>query len=286
MYRIFLYITLLLIVTALNAQSCVLDGQTIPLDFSAKRVITLAPNLTELMYTIGAKGQLIATDTGSDYPIAVKRLPKVASASDLDMEAILKLHPDLVIAWLGGNPEVQLQKLRSFGIKVYAVKIRHLKDIASAMRSMGCLTGHRKLANQKADDFLQTLVQLKKQAATQAKLSVFYDFNAIPLVTLTKRSLLNDMIVLCGGENIFANAVGVAPEVSPESVLVKKPLVMLGTQPGWQKVWQKWRELPAVRMGNLFTINPDFVLRGDYRSLQGVKQICADFQVARKAASM
>jgi len=241
----------------------------------AHRIISLAPNLTELVYTVGAQDSLIATDQSSDYPDTVKSLPKIANYRDLDIEKILSLHPDLVLAWSGGNPDHQVDQLKRFGIPVYSFKLNRLLDIPKALEQIGCLTGHEDLAQQKAKEFLAVYHAEKQRVKTRKPVTVFFELSGQPLLTLTKDSLVNDMITTCGGQNIFANTWGIAPEVSVESVIRAKPQVMIGVRPDWQKTWLQWSTIPAVQQKNMFTIDPDYIFRATYRSLIGLKTFCS-----------
>jgi len=245
---------------------------------SAHRIISLAPNLTELVYTVGAEDALIATDQSSNYPVAAKALPKVANYRDLDIEKILALHPDLVLAWSGGNPKVQVDRLKQLGIPVYTFNITKLLDIPVAIKELGCLTGQESIADQKAKEFLATYQSEKNLAKTHKPVTVFFQLSSQPLMTLTKNSLVNDMITTCGGRNIFANTWGVAPEVSVEAVIRAQPQVMIGVDPYWQKSWLQWPIIPAVKQKNMFTIDPDYIFRGTYRSLLGLQIFCRDIK--------
>lgn len=250
-----------------------------------KRIISLAPNLTEMVYRVGAGKQLVAVDTGSDYPKVVKRLPKVASYHGLDLEKIIALHPDLVLAWQGGNPQLQLNQIKRLGIKVAEFNPLHLSQIPVTLRKVGCLTGHEWQAKSVASDFKRRFQDLQRHYQHQSPVTVFVQMNAQPLLTLTSKSLLNDMIEACGGVNIFANLVGVAPRVSIEAVLQAKPHAMIGTNLGWQFIWQKWQSVPAVKMHNMFTVKADYLYRATYRSLMGLKNVCHALSLARSRSS-
>lgn len=242
----------------------------------AHRIISLAPNLTELVYAVGAQAALIAVDESSDYPLAAKRLPKVANYRDLDIEKILSLHPDLVLAWSGGNPKVQLDQLKKLGIPVQLFKMTRLLDIPKAMLKIGYLTGQEKLAQQKAKAFMAVYQAEKARAEYQPVVTVFFELFDQPLLTLTKNSLVDDMITTCGGRNVFANAWGAAPSVSVEAVIQARPQVMIGLTPGWQAAWKPWPRIPAVNSNRMFSVDPDTVLRATDRSLLGLREICAD----------
>ena len=240
----------------------------------AHRIIALAPNLTELVFTAGAGDSLIAVDESSDYPVAATALPKVANYRDIDIERILSLHPDLIVAWSGGNPQLQLDQLKKLGLTVQEFDFRQLLDIPSAIEKIGCLTGHEQTANQQAQTFRAVYQAEKNRVKRRPPVTVFFELSNQPLLTLTQHSLVNDMITTCGGQNIFANTWGIAPEVSVEAVIKARPQVMVGTVPGWQASWLPWQVIPAVKTKQLFTVDPDYVVRATYRSLLGLQAIC------------
>ncbi len=259
-------------------------GRLIKLSKPAHRIISLAPSITEMVYAAGAGQYLIARDSASNYPHAVLKLPIIANSSSLDLERIIQLHPDLVIAWQGGNPQGSLNKLKDFGIKIYYTSPKKILDIADNIKQIGLLAGTIKRANQAAKNFKKKYAHLKQQYSQARKIKVFYQLWYPPLITVNGQGFISNVIRLCGGENVFAKALIAAPNVSVEAVVDANPSVIIAgqTKQAWQHLWRAWPTLQAVKNKALFSVPADLISRPGPRILQGAAMICRDLQRVRK----
>ncbi len=250
-------------------------GQKIHLVHPAKRIISLAPDLTELLFAAGAGHQIVGVMQGSDYPDAAKKIPIVGNYLSLNAEAILSLKPDLIIAWEGGNSALQLQQLKHFPIPVFLSHQRDVTDIPKTLQKLGCLAGTERIANRAATEFLKHYQTLQKQYAHQKPVSVFYEVWPRPLTTINHESWINQIITLCGGKNIFANLKMIAPQVNEEAVIAANPEVIIGPDTtDWQSTWKKWPQLTAVNQKHLYAIHPDWIERAGPRLINGAEEIC------------
>jgi iron complex transport system substrate-binding protein len=262
------------------------SGREVRLKAPARRIITLAPHATEILYAAGAGDRLVGTVDYSDYPPAAKKLPRVGSYARLDLEAIAALKPDLVIAWESGNPAGQVDKLRSLGLTVYSSQPNQMQDVAAQLVRFGQLAGSEAAADAAAEAFRQRLAKLRNANAGKPLVRVFYQIWKAPLMTVGGPQIISDAIRLCNGENIFGKLDQMSPTVSVEAVLEANPEVIVATgmgdaRPEWLDDWNKWSRMTAVRRGNLFHINPDLLQRHTPRILDGTEQLCADLDVAR-----
>ncbi len=248
-------------------------GNKIHLTHPAQRIISLAPDLTELLFEAGAGKHIVGVMRGSDFPHAAKTIPIVANFNSIDIEKILSLHPDLIVVWAEGN---RTQSLKKYGIPIYYSHHRQLKDIPYTLQRFGCLAGSEKTARQAAEIFSHRYKLLRSKYADKKPVSVFYQVWLQPLITVTKQSWINDVLSLCGGKNIFANLKGVAPEVNIEAVLMANPEVIIGskTKQDWRKFWKNWPQMQAVQNHHLFNIDPNLIERSSARVLQGADEIC------------
>lgn len=251
------------------------QGRKIILKKPAQRVISLSPDLTEIIFAIGGGKQLVGVVSHSDYPKEAQKVPVVANFNYLNAEAILRLHPDLIVAWESAH----FKLLQQLGIPVYYVNPQTLLDIPKTILALGCLLGQEKNAQNVHDIFLKKYAKLQQKYATNSPKKVFFQVWSSPLMTISKKSWINDALALCGGENIFADLPGAAPVVNREAVIRINPDAMIGTTDShWQKEWQSWPELKAVKNHALFSVNPDVIERANPRILQGVEAICQDLQ--------
>jgi iron complex transport system substrate-binding protein len=262
------------------------SSHEIRLKAPAKRIVTLAPHATELLYAAGAGDRLIGTVEYSDFPPAAKKVPRVGSYDRFDLEAISALKPDLIIAWETGNPAAQVDKLKALGLTVYVTQPNRMEDVAGQLERFGRLAGTEATADAAAAQFRQRLETLRRNNSGKPKIRVFYQIWITPLMTVGGPQIITSAIQLCGGENVFGHLTQMAPTVSVEAVLAADPEAIVATgmgdaRPEWLNDWNKWPRMMAVKRGNLFHIHPDLMQRHTPRILDGAEKLCADLDVAR-----
>lgn len=282
-----LWLVLCIAPAALHAGPRVTDdaGRTVELSEPAGRIVSLAPSMTELLFSIGAGQQIVGVMAHSDFPADARQLPVVGQHDGLDLERILALEPDLVIAWQSGNPRGALRRLESLGYPVYIAEPASLDAIARQLTVLGSLVGRERTGQREADAFRQELADLRSTYSSRASVDVFYQVWNEPLITVGGRELIHDMITTCGGDNIFSD-LPVGPKVSVESVLQRRPEVIIGSgsgpeRPAWLDDWLRWDRLPAVRNGWIHHVDPDIVQRHSLRALQGTRTLCSLIDRAR-----
>jgi len=248
------------------------------------RLISLAPNLTEIAYAAGAGSMLVGTVEFSDYPAAAKAVPRVGDAWRVDPEQVLALRPDVVLVWPTGTPEATITRLRSLGLNVVDVPTQSLADVPRALRQVGRLAGTMPVAEAAARDFEARVARQRARYAGLPPLEVFIQIDDEPIYTVNGRHVISEIVVLCGGRNVFADLPQLAPPISTEAVLAADPQVILSTddtiaEP--QQFWQRWPRLRAVRSGNVYKLPSDLVTRAAPRLAQGVEVTCAALERAR-----
>lgn len=282
---------LIALLTALPATAQTLrfiddSGREVVLDGPAKRIVSLAPHVTELLFAAGAGDALVGVDEFSDFPPAARALPRIGRHSGLDLEAIAALRPDLVIGWASGNRMPELQRLEGLGIALYLNEIRRIDDIAASIETFGRMSGSASAA-QAAADLRERAARIASRPAVDAPLTVFYQIWDRPLMTVNGEHLISQALTLCGGRNVFGNLPALAPVVGVESVLAADPQVIFAAgstalNRDWIAHWRRWPQLAAVREGNLFEVDADIVHRPTPRFLDGVEALCAALDAARR----
>ncbi len=262
-------------------------GKTVTLPEPAKRIVSLSPHATELLFAVGAGHEVVGATQYSDYPEAARRLPQVGDFRQLDLERIFALKPDLIVLWSGGNSPKQVAKLEKAGIPVFYSNPRRLKDIPDNMIRLGILSGHEAEGRRKAGRWQERLDSLKRQYSHRSPLRVFYQVSDTPLFTLSGRHIVQDAIELCGGQNVFADLPVLAPGVSTEAVLLANPEVIVSSKGTVMEKnglvgWKRYTMLDAVRYGNLFGMEPDWLDRPGPRMLDGTGLLCRQLEKARK----
>ena len=291
---IFLQLLTAIVLSALTVQAYSVvevyddEGTQITLAIPAQRIVSLAPSLTELIYSAGAGENLVGVVEHSDFPAAAKALPIVGRFDLLDIERILELDPDLVVAWQTGNPRSSVHQLRQLGLTVYVAEPKSLAAIPSHIERLAVLAGKELNDLKVIYDFRQKLETLDGKYRHQSPVTIFYQVWDRPLITAGGNELINDIIRLCGGRNVFANIRRVAPKVSREAVLKRNPEVIIASgmdieRPEWLDDWLRWPSLKAVANKNLFFVPPDLLQRHTPRALLGAAQICDQLDQARNS---
>jgi len=264
-------------------------GHDVRLPQPAERIVALAPHLAENLYSAGAGAQLVGTVAHSDYPPAAKQVPRVGGYTSVSLEAVVAQKPDLVVAWASGGvaTRAMLDRLRALGIPVYVDKPEKPADIARAIVDLGVLSGHAERARRVATDFRARLAALRQRYMDRTPVSMFYQVWDEPLQTLSGKQIISHVIRLCGGRNIFADAVSLAPRISIESVLDRDPQAIVASgmgneRPEWLDDWQSWPGLKAVENGDLYFVPPDLIQRASVRILDGASRLCEQLQTVRE----
>lgn len=261
-------------------------GNLVTLKQPAKRIISLAPHITESLFAAGAGNKIIGAVSYSDYPEAAKKIPRVGGYPSADLEKIISLKPDLVIVWPSGNNLKQVDKLKTFGIKVFMSEPLHPQDIAKTIQRFGVLAGTTNVANKATSEFLNHYQSLKRRYSNKQKIKVFYQIWNKPIMTISGSHLISEIIELCGGENVFANIKILTPRISLESVLASKAEAIVSggmgkVRPEWLDEWKAWPELPAVKKKQLYFIDPALMQRVGPRILLGADRLCELLDRAR-----
>lgn len=261
-------------------------GRTVTLVAPAQRIISLAPHVTELLYAAGAGKYIVGTVSYSDYPAAAKKLPRVGSYNAFDLEAIVALQPDLIVAWQSANPAAALEKLQALSIPVFFSEPRQLEDVAGNLERLGKLTANEAIADAASAAFRRKLRELRNQYRAAREVSVFYQVWHQPLMTINGEHIISQVIELCGGRNVFASLPTLAPKISLEAVLRKDPEVVVAgnsalNHSNWKGDWRRWPALQAVKNNHLFYVNPDIIQRHTPRILQGAAVLCQQIETAR-----
>jgi iron complex transport system substrate-binding protein len=262
-------------------------GHDVALAAPARRVVSLAPHLTELMYAAGAGDRLVGALAYSDYPPEARALPRVGSDAGIDLEALVALRPDLVVAWPQSGSTRAIERIAALGIPVFRSEPRELEDIARTIETLGRLAGTVAAARDAAERFRERAARLSRDYASRPPVRVFYQVWNRPLVTVNGEHVISKVLRLCGGENVMAALPALAPEIGRELVLRADPEVIVasgsdGRHPDWLEEWKAFPDLEAVRQGNLYAVRPELLQRHTPRLLDGAAEICRILQVARE----
>ncbi|MDR2450305.1 MAG: cobalamin-binding protein [Candidatus Accumulibacter sp.] len=261
-------------------------GALVRLSRPARRIVTLAPHLAETLFAAGAGDRLVGAVDFSDHPEGAARVARVGGYSRIDLETVVALKPDLIVAWQSGNAPADIDKLRGLGFPVYLSQPDRPEDIAGEIERLGRLAGTSPAADEAARDFRARLAGLKRRYGGRPVVRTFYEIWKQPLSTVGGRQIISSVIRLCGGENVFGRLGAIAPVVSVEAVVAADPEAIIASgmgeaRPDWLDDWKRWPAMTAVARGNLFFVPPDLIQRHTPRLLDGAERLCRSLETAR-----
>jgi iron complex transport system substrate-binding protein len=278
----------LVLVVAVAADSRALQasddrGVTISLGRPPERIVTLAPHLAEIAFAAGAGAKLGGVSSFSRHPAEAGRLPVVASHGRIDIERLIVLQPDLVLAWRSGNSPLQIDRLERIGIRVFVTEVRTLADIPRIVRAVGALAGSVDVAEARAREFESEVEELRLRHARERRVGVFLEIWHRPMLTVNGAHLISDVLRHCGGRNVFAAAKTLTPLVSREQILHARPEAIVTSGFGSEalQAWEGLGSVPAVRNGKVYAIDPDGLHAQGPHVLEGVRALCGRLELAR-----
>lgn len=262
-------------------------GGRVTLAQPARRIVSLAPHLTETLFAAGAGAHLVGTVDHSDYPPEASTIPRVGSYAQLDLERVVALRPDLIVVWQSGNSTAHIDRLRTMGFLLYVSQPNRIEDIAGEIERLGVLADSSRVAVAAATRLREQLADLRQRYASKPKVRTFYQIWRQPLLTVGRQQIIGDVIRLCGGENVFDRLPAMAPAVTVEAVIAADPEAIVASgmgeeRPDWLDDWRRWTTITAVARGNLFFVPPTLIQRHTPRLLDGAERLCRQLDVARQ----
>jgi len=263
------------------------DGASIVLQQPARRVISLAPHVTEMLFAAGGGERIVGAVNYSDYPAAARSIPRVGDNRQVDIERLIALKPDLLVVWRHNAASRQMEQLRKLGIPLFYSESHKLEDIPDAIIKLGRLMGTTQAAEESASELRRQLQSLITRYRNRPMVRVFYQVWEKPLYTLNERHIVSDAIRICGGENVFAKLPMVAPSITAEAVMQENPeAIVSGDRRDHEtsgiEIWKRYSSMLAVRRGNLFALDADLINRSGPRIIAGAAELCEKLELARK----
>jgi len=251
-----------------------------------QRIVALAPHIVEMLFDIGAGDKIVGTVEYADFPEAALTIPRVGGYHGIQIEKILALKPDLVVVWKSGNKVSDIKQLEKMGLNITYSKPHKIEDVAEELRRLGKLTGHEAQANNVADRYTKRLETLREQHADIAPMKVFYQLWPEPMRTINKETLINQLIEVCQGQNVFAENPTAYPQIGIENVIVAQPEIIILPDEKSNKEqpiidWHKWPEIPAAKHNRFIRVNADLMHRFSTRMLEGIEDMCEKINAFR-----
>ncbi|KAG0192394.1 hypothetical protein DFQ28_009347 [Apophysomyces sp. BC1034] len=279
------------------------SGARVTLNAPARRVVSLAPSVTELIFAAGGGDRLVGTVSFSDYPRAARNVPVIGTHAALDLERIAATRPDLIVLWWHGNQDRQIERLKTLRIPLFYSGPRRLADIGSTLVRLGTLLGTEPRAHESARAFDTRITALRQRYAGQQPVSVFFQVWDNPLMTLNGSHIVSDVISVCGGRNLFGSLGEQVPTVSTEAVIAADPDAIVTARPEPKRAdppaqstgdghdrrdepslrgWLRWQSMHAVARGSLFALDADLISRPGPRLADAAAVLCQDLDLVRQ----
>jgi iron complex transport system substrate-binding protein len=255
-------------------------GREVIVPFPPKKIVSLAPNITEILFSLGLDQEIVGVSIHCNFPERVQSRVRVGSYISLDFEKIVSLKPDLIIATGAGNTRDMVERLDRLGFPTYVIFPKNIEDVIRSVGHLSQLVGREK----EGVDIIQEMKRRRERVVelTQGlpRPRVFLQIGEAPIVTVGKNSFADDLIRLAGGKNVAGNEKERYPRFGMEEILKRSPEVILisSMNPGgnYQRVvqeWSRWKTIPAVKNGRIHLIDSDLIDRPSPRIIEGLEEM-------------
>ena len=244
------------------------------------RLVSLAPNITEILYALGLGERIVGVTRFSDFPEAAKHKPRVGTYVNFNIEKIVGLNPDLIIATYAGNPKAAIFQLEKLGFAVFVTKAETVEDALFTIGRIGMITDSTERATELVSRLKERIRAVADRTQKAPRPLVFLQINARPLMTVGAGSFHHQVIELAGGRNLAGESSVRYPQYSIEDVLQKGPdYILISTMDRsglfeQQKAdWLRWEGIPAVRNKRIYSVDSDLIDRASPRIVDGLEKM-------------
>lgn len=256
-------------------------GRKVTIAPSPQRIVSLAPGITEILYALGLDREIAGVTIFCTYPEAARWKPKIGGFTNISVEKIISLNPDLVIGTADGNRKETVSQLENLGLPVYVTNPKKLEGVLETVKAIGRIAGREKEANKLTVDLQNRVKKLSSLVYGRNKRSVFFQVGGEPVITVGRDTLHNQLITLAGGVNIAGREKTLYPHYSVEEVVARQPEVIILSSMNYGKedvakvwnLWKKWPNIPAVRDNRMQIIDTDLIDRSSPRIVDGLGEM-------------
>ena len=263
-------------------------GVTVQLAAPPRRIVSLAPSLTEIVFLLGREDSLVGVTRFCNYPPAATSLPKIGGVSDPDVERIVALSPDLVLCTTDGNPRDKVRALEEMGIPCFAVAPQELEEVFTAIERLGVLLGAADRGRTEAAALRRRARLATPSSRDLEKPVVLFVVSTAPIIAAGEGTFMDELVRLAGGRNAAARFSGRYPRLSVEGLVATRPdVIFVAGMSGVERFpgeVTRWKEVPAFRDGGVITLDGDLVTRPGPRlvnALEHVSAALADWRATR-----
>jgi iron complex transport system substrate-binding protein len=254
------------------------SGRRVPLPSHIDRIVSLAPNLTEIVFAVGAGNTLVGDTTYCDFPSEAKNVEKVGDTLHPSLEKIIALRPQLVLVSTASQLEVFTDQLKSHQIEVFVTDPHDLEGVFNSISQVGEIVGKQDVSKAVVAKLRARSLAVEQAVQQLPRIRIFYQLSAEPLYTAGHDSFVTDLIRRAGADSVTADVSGAWPKYSAESALAAKPeAIILPTGGsmgnGNTNVAEALKHSPAVLQGRVYKINDDHLVRPGPRAVEGLEEM-------------
>ncbi len=255
-------------------------GREVAFSFPPRRIVSLAPNITEILFGLGLDEEIVGVSIQCNFPEKARTKVRVGSYIRPDFEKIISLHPDLILATGAGNTRGMVDRLEELGFSTYVIYPKSFNDILKNIAHIGQVVNREKEASVIIEGMKKRSQAVIELAKGLSRPKVFVQIGEAPMVTVGKGSFADDLIRLAGGENIAEKEKEVYPRFGMEEILKRSPGVIvissMNPKGDYSKIlreWNRWKTIPAVRDGRVHIIDSDLIDRPSPRIVDGLEEL-------------
>ena len=253
-------------------------GRSVTLSVAVRRVVSLAPNLTEIVFAVGGGDRLVGRTSYCDFPAEAKSVTEVGDTLHPSLERIIALKPQVVLISTSSQLEVFTQQLQNQNIAVFVTDPRDLEGVFRSIQQVGEILGQQDEASLVVQKLHERANAVETAVKQKPPVRVFYQLSAEPLYTAGHDAFVTDLIRRAGAVSVTADVPGAWPKYSNESALAAKPEAIIlptggsmGT--GNLTVTEALRQSPAVLGGRVYKLNDDHLVRPGPRAVDGLEEM-------------
>lgn len=254
-------------------------GRQVDLPTQPQRIVSLAPNVTEILFALGVEDRIVGVTNFCTYPEQARNKPQVGEYSAPNLEAITLQQPDLIFMSADSANPALLARMEALGLSVYVVYPRGIKETIKMIRAIGRVTGAITAGDRLAQKLIASIAQVKALVADRPQPRILFCIMIRPLTVVGPETLVGDLIKIAGGMNVVAAGLNRYPTWGAEALLLADPdLVIVSPYPGTSNpadYFSAWPELKAVKQKRIVSVNPDWVQRPGPRLGLGLLSLAA-----------
>jgi len=257
--------------------------QALPLPAKPRRIVSLAPNLTEILFALGLDEQIVAVSNDSDYPPESANRKKVGTFWQPNIEAVIAAKPGLVITLSFEQQKAVAETLNRLGYQVLTLKTEKLEELWTAIKKIGIATGHKRQADMLVKNMKTQFRDLQSKFSSTNKVKVLWVVGVENLCVAGRNTFINELIEMVGGENAIGPTVSQYPQIGTEELITCGAEIIIQSamrtrsiseqQRAAEAFWSKWANLPAVKNNRIYVVDSDLVLRLGPRLTQGAEMV-------------